>query len=266
MYSIYFSTEVATGGDELLANSLIDEKEQPPEISAIDETPESGSDSDVDKISDQSSDLLSLSSGVPEHFTTEYSTYVSVSNVKLGDVNLVELSTGDLTSVIALLQEHRNLTGYSNDMEIEFVDFRKTGANSAVRYRQSINGIPVERLNKVTINADGQAIRLFSLLLRPDGVGPVPSVLEAESLAHAVGALSNEVGEEAINSYVIRDSSGMNSSVTGPTLYYGFAFDNERPSAFWKMYVVFGRTGESFLVVVDAESGETRLTSMLTRG
>lgn len=182
--------------------------------------------------------------------------------VRGGDLGFLNVSSlDDKEPVLSLLARLAPATGFSGAETIELLSVPTLRRNEdrgeyAVRYRQTINGIPVNKFQEITVDQSGKVIAVQSSLLDPTKAPAADALLSQEAAAQLASAALRQSTER---------SSAQIDSRTAPELMYRVSGPNHDPVPEWSFPAVSVGADRNLLVVVNAVSGEAVVRSAVLR-
>jgi len=119
---------------------------------------------------------------------------LKVSRFKGGDIGYLDVDSiiknDDPYSIVALLQEHRDLTGADESLDLEIRFTRDYPAGKSVSFRQLINGKPTKGGGKGSLTFDpatGAVKSGYSSLLNPQPANAMSAFISAAEALHMGG-------------------------------------------------------------------------------
>ena len=192
--------------------------------------------------------LTAIAPASVEHFPGKTATLLELFKGDIGMLDVQGIAEHDSSSLETLLKSLAPLTGATNDLQLEIRRVRRNNDLYSVDFRQVIDGIPVDRLQRVSFDGGGVVSRLSSTLVHPGFARNDIQVLAEEAAAHAVTALANELGSSDF-------TGSFGTSGSAPELLYKFVDHNREPDIVWEFLMETHRA-PTYRVTVIARTGE----------
>ncbi|MDJ0908454.1 MAG: hypothetical protein QNI99_04650 [Woeseiaceae bacterium] len=195
---------------------------------------------------------------VADHDKGSTWTSVRLEGGHIGSLDLEGIRNGDLSSIVALLQRHSDWTGADHDLDLRVSKLTERD----VVLVQRVHGTAVSRHDtRIRFDEHGGVRQLSSLIIHPDAVGNMPTILARDAVEMAKEAVRNHLGRSDATVATIDDPArfGLDDLETGPTLYLKLQGYDEPPQFYWWV-LLSARTserGDWYHVNIDAHSGET---------
>ncbi len=187
---------------------------------------------------------------VPEYDSGGTWTYVTMDGGHIGLIDLDEIKNGDFSSAVALLQAHRDWTGAGDDLELAMVDVRARN----VMLAQLVHGTLVDLPISIRTDEHGNVIRLTSVIVHPEAISNVPTILEEDAVAIGKEALRNYLEQSDSRVHILRNEAAQ------PTLYLEPPENLNGPVRFyWRMHMRALGGRDTYAVLVDAHSGDSEV-------
>lgn len=203
-----------------------------------------------------------LGSARYEHIAGTTGSYFRLSSSSVGQVDLLALAEGETLPIKHLLSDYNDFLGDVDDLSFEVLNVRDEGEQVIVDFRQTIEGIPVDRNLRMLVEPGGQVTWLSAVVFSPDAV-LFPQVQLSEATVHAQTALPIEFVDSQATAVVQSAIPGTN--VTDPHLVYTFDDLDSVLSPQWNIFLASSEPGQIFVARVDATTGKTTIEDTILR-